>query len=104
MFISLFCCVCVYLFNICLLGTSLVVRCLRLCISNAGDVGSIPIWRTKIPYAQWCGREKKKSLLYDIFCNKHMAKRKKKLWNATQLLKNEADICPDMARSPRHTD
>lgn len=32
MFIVSFCCVCVYLFNICLLGTSLAVWCLRLCV------------------------------------------------------------------------
>ena len=48
-----------------------------LCISNVRDVGSIPIWGTKIPLAQWYGQKKKKSLLCDIFCNKHTTKRKK---------------------------
>ena len=33
------------------LGISLVVQWLRLCASNAGDVGSIPAGGTKIPYA-----------------------------------------------------
>lgn len=38
----------------------------------------------------------------DIFCNKHMGKGKKKRWNATQLLKSEADTGPFMERSLRY--
>ena len=34
-------------------GTSLVVQWLRLCTPNAGHVGSIPGWGTKIPRASW---------------------------------------------------
>ena len=34
-------------------GTSLVVRWLRLSAANAGSMGSIPGWRTKIPHAVW---------------------------------------------------
>ena len=78
-----------------------------LCISNARDVGSIPIWGTKIPLARWSGQKKKKVfcvIYFAINIRKKEKKKKKKLWNATQLLKNEADICPDMGRSPRHTD
>ena len=33
------------------IGTSLVVQRLRLHASNAGGVGSIPGWGTKIPHA-----------------------------------------------------
>ena len=32
-------------------GTSQVVQWLKLCAANAGDVGSIPSWGTKIPHA-----------------------------------------------------
>ena len=32
-------------------GTSLVVQWLRLCVSNAGGLGSIPGGGTKIPHA-----------------------------------------------------
>ena len=32
------------------LGISLVVQRLRFCASNAGDLGSIPGWETKIPH------------------------------------------------------
>ena len=32
-------------------GTSLAVQWLKNLPSNAGDVGSIPGWRTKIPHA-----------------------------------------------------
>ena len=40
-------------------GTSLAVRWLRLCVSNAGGTGSIPDWGTKIPQAVRCGGKKK---------------------------------------------
>ena len=33
-------------------GTSLVVQWLRLSSSNAGGVGSIPGWETKMPHAK----------------------------------------------------
>ena len=39
------------------LRTSLVVQWLRLRGSNAGGVGSIPGWGTKIPHAAWSGQE-----------------------------------------------
>ena len=38
------------------LETSLVVQCLRLCASNAGNVGSIPGWGTEILYALGLGQ------------------------------------------------
>ncbi|XP_033257416.1 uncharacterized protein C19orf44 homolog isoform X2 [Orcinus orca] len=41
-------------------GTSLAVQWLRLCASNAGGVGSIPGWGTKIPHAARCGQEKER--------------------------------------------
>ena len=37
-----------------------MVQEFRLCDSTAGDVGSIPGWGTKIPYARWCSQKKKK--------------------------------------------
>ena len=39
-------------------GTSLVVRWLRLHVSNAGSAGSIPGQGTKIPHAAWHGQKK----------------------------------------------
>ena len=41
--------------------TSLLVQWLRLYISNAEAVGSIPGQGTKIPHAAWCGKKKKKT-------------------------------------------
>ena len=101
-------CVCVYLFNICFLGTSLVVWCLRLCVFPMQGMWVPSLFgepRSHLPGGM--AKKKKK-----VFCVIYFAinirqkekKKKKKLWNATQLLKNEADICPDMGRSPRHTD
>ena len=40
-------------------GTSLAVQWLTLHVSNAGDVGLIPGWRTKMPHAARCGQKKK---------------------------------------------
>ena len=40
-------------------GTSFLVHWLRLCSSNAGDTGSIPVQRTKIPHAVQCGQKLK---------------------------------------------
>ena len=37
---------------------SLVVQCLRLHASNAGDMGLIPGWRTRIPHATGCSQKK----------------------------------------------
>ena len=42
------------------IGTSLTAEWLRLHISNAGDMSSIPGWGTKIPHAMWCGQNKEK--------------------------------------------
>ena len=44
----------------CHFGTSLVVQWLRLCASNAGDMGSIPGQGTKIPHACRARKKKKK--------------------------------------------
>ena len=44
-------------------GTSLAVQWLRLCISNEGDMGSVPGWGTKIPQAVRHGKKKKKKEL-----------------------------------------
>ena len=41
-------------------GTSLVVQWSWLCLSTAGDVGSIPGQETKIPHASGCGQKFKK--------------------------------------------
>ena len=41
-------------------GTSLAVQWLRLCISNEGDMGSVPGWGTKIPQAVRHGKKKKR--------------------------------------------
>ena len=38
-------------------GTSLAVQWFRLCPSNAGGVGLIPGWGTKIPCAMWHGKK-----------------------------------------------
>ena len=38
-------------------GTSLAVKGLRFCASNAGDAGSIPGWGTKIPHATQQGQK-----------------------------------------------
>ena len=35
------------------LGTSVVIRGLGLHTSNAGDMGSVSGWSTKIPHAAW---------------------------------------------------
>ena len=45
--------------------TSLAVRWLRLCASNAGVTGSIPGQRTKISYASQRGQKKKKKFKTD---------------------------------------
>ena len=42
-----------------ILGTPVVVRWLGLCASNAGGMGSIPGWGTKVPYAELCGQNNK---------------------------------------------
>ena len=38
-----------------LAGSSLVVQCLGLCTSTAGDMGPIPGWGTKVPHTMWRG-------------------------------------------------
>ena len=45
-----------------MLGTSLLVQWLRLHTSSAGNIGSIPGQRTKIPYASGHSKKNKKSL------------------------------------------
>ena len=42
------------------MGTSLVIQWLKLCASNAGGVGSILCWGTKIPHAPGNNQKKKK--------------------------------------------
>ena len=42
-------------------GTSLAVQWLRLCVSTAGGMGSIPGWGPKIPHAAQRGQRKKKT-------------------------------------------
>ena len=46
-------------------GTALVVQWLRLHAPNAGGLGSVPGWGTKIPYAACLGRKKKK-IVYEF--------------------------------------
>ena len=48
-----------------ILGTSLVVQCLRLCASNAWGTASVPGLGTKIPHA-WCGQKVKWSSDKDL--------------------------------------
>ena len=38
---------------------SLVVQWLRLCPFNAGGMGSIPDWQTRIQQAKWCSQRKR---------------------------------------------
>ena len=48
------------------IGISLVIQWLRLCTSNAGDVGSIPGQETKVPHATKkirCSQKKKKVII-----------------------------------------
>ena len=52
-------------------GTPLLVQWLRLCASNAGDVGLIPGWGTKISHAMWHGQKKKKEKK-DIYLKKKL--------------------------------
>ena len=54
------------------LETSLMVLWLRLYTSIAGDVGSVPGWRTKIPPAMQCGQ--KFSFKKKIFVLSHQKK------------------------------
>ena len=46
--------------------TSLVVQLLRLCPSNAGGVGSIPGWGTKVPHAAWHSQKERKKYTLKI--------------------------------------
>ena len=39
-----------------------MVQWLKLCVSNAGDMGSIPGWSTRIPQAAGLGQIKKERL------------------------------------------
>ena len=54
------------------LGTFLTCQWLRLCAVNAGGVGLIPAWGTKILHAMWCGpkikKKKKKSECLESPC------------------------------------
>ena len=50
-------CVC-YTCGIWISRTSLVVQWLRLHVSNAGGMGLIPGWRTKMLHAVWHGKIK----------------------------------------------
>ena len=44
----------------------MAVQWLRLCTSNAGAVGSIPGWGTKIPHATWPKKNLKVSVSHDM--------------------------------------
>ena len=55
------------------LGTSLVVRCLRLRASNAGGEGSIPGRGTKIPHALWRSQKKKKKDHWKVLYLGHLS-------------------------------
>ena len=55
-----------------LVGTSLAVQRLRLTASNAGGIGSVPGWETKIPYTLWRGQEEKKILESDLRLNQNL--------------------------------
>ena len=46
--------------NRCKIGDSLVVQWLRLHVSNAGGMSSIPGWGTKISHAVHVAKKKKK--------------------------------------------
>ena len=50
------------------LETSLVVQCLRLCASNAGDVGSIPGRGMEILYALGLGQNLKQETGGFVLC------------------------------------
>ena len=52
-------------------GTSLVVKWLRLCASNAGDAGSIPGQGTKIPYATYQGQKINENIFKKIKIKKN---------------------------------
>ena len=43
-----------------------MVQWLSLHASNAGDMGSIPVWGTQITPAAWCGQKKKKVFTEDF--------------------------------------
>ena len=45
-------------------GASLAVQWLRLCIYNAGEMGSIPGQETTIPHAMRCSQKKNKTDIY----------------------------------------
>ena len=45
------------------LGTFLVVQWLRISAFSAGSAGSIPGWRTEIPYAARCSQKLNKKIL-----------------------------------------
>lgn len=76
-------------------GTSLAVQWLRLCAPNAGDMGSIPGWRTKIPHycTAWPKRKKKerekKKKKKPCKCSKISTKKKnrpEKIWKEIEIL------------------
>ena len=66
----------------------LEVQQLRLCTSNAGGVGSICGWGTKIGHAMWCGQnlKKKKNFLFNL---KGCLKKEKKS-SALPILKHKS--------------
>ena len=46
---------------------------IRLLVSSAGDVGSIPGQRTKIPHAEWHGKKYIYTYFYVLVCVGHTA-------------------------------
>ena len=87
-------------------GTSLVVQWLRLGASNAGGMGSIPAWGTKIPHAMQCSqknKQKKKTKLNlelkptNFFCEKPESKyiQDLKPWFLLQLLSSTVPGKPE---------
>ena len=58
--------------------TSLVVQWFRLHASNAGDMGLILSWGTRIPHAVWLGQKKIKKQTKKNFQKKNLKTNQKK--------------------------
>ena len=65
-------------------GISLVVQWLRLCLPNAGGVGSIPGQGAKIPHASW---PKNQNIKQKQYCNKFNKDFKKWSTSKNKILK-----------------
>ena len=65
----------------------LVVRCLRLCTSNAGAMSLVPDWGTKIPKAAWY----RHVFCFVLFCFKcQLMSREWIGWTSVNLVKVDA--------------